>query len=92
MVDGSIQYDKREVHNYEGHVNQDEERLKQLESTIKEEGLFCVEWCLIMSMRTVNCKHFNLKMFIHHGWYAINGDMVQSHLYEDYYETLSCAM
>ena len=84
VVNGNIQYNKRGMHNYEGRVNQDEERLKQLESTIKE-GLFCVEWCLVMSMRTVNSERFIVKMFIHHGWCAINGDMVQGHLYEDYF-------
>ena len=39
---------------WEVRANQEEEALKQLESTIKEEGLFCVEWYLVMSMSTVN--------------------------------------
>ena len=45
-MDGEIQSSKSEVCSWEGYVNRAGEELKQLESTIKEEGLFCVEWCL----------------------------------------------
>ena len=57
-MDGSIQGSKSWVHDYERYANQDGEELKQLESTIKEEGLFCVEWCLVMSVSTINHKSF----------------------------------
>jgi hypothetical protein len=46
-VDENIQRHKSEVHRCEGRANRRGEELKQLESTIKEEGLFCVEWCLV---------------------------------------------
>ena len=42
-MDGQIQRYKSRVHGYEENANQYGEELKQLESTIKEEGLFCVE-------------------------------------------------
>ena len=48
-MDENLQNRKRLVHDYEERVNQAGEKFKQLESTIKEEGLFCVEWCVIMS-------------------------------------------
>ena len=53
-VDRTIQSCKSEVHYWEGAANRDGEELKQLESTIKEEGLFCVEWCLVLSVRTIS--------------------------------------
>ena len=56
-----IQSSKSQVHRCEGRVNRDGEELKQLESTIKEEGLFCVEWCLVVSVSTVNCEDFIVK-------------------------------
>ena len=48
-MDGSIQSYKALVHDWDRMANQAGEEVKQLESTIKEEGLFCVEWCVIMS-------------------------------------------
>ena len=42
------------MHHYEGKANQDGEVLKQLESTIKEEGLFYVEWCVVISVSTIS--------------------------------------
>ena len=51
-MDGWIQTYKSMVHDYEGEANRYGGELKQLESTIKEEGLFCVEWCVVMSMST----------------------------------------
>ena len=48
-MDGRLQSYKSDVHYWEKVTNQTGEKLKQLESTIKEEGLFCVEWCVIMS-------------------------------------------
>ena len=38
------------VHDNGEMANRAGEKLKQLESTIKEEGLFCVEWCVVMSV------------------------------------------
>ena len=49
-MDREIQRHKSEVHRWEGEANRSGEKLKQLESTIKEEGLSCVEWCLVVSM------------------------------------------
>ena len=48
-MDEKLQNNTRVVHDWEERDNQAGEKLKQLESTIKEEGLFCVEWCVIMS-------------------------------------------
>ena len=42
-VDGKLQENKNTMHTWKGVVN---ENLKLM---IKEEGLFCVEWCVIMS-------------------------------------------
>ena len=60
-MDGNIQNYKSDVHNWEEQANQAGEKFKQLESTIKEEGLFCIEWCLVISVNTVNCEHFVVK-------------------------------
>ena len=49
-----IESNKSTVHDCEENANRYGEGLKQLESTIKEEGLFCVEWCVVMSMSTVS--------------------------------------
>ena len=49
-MDEDPQSYKRMVHDYEELANRTGEKLKQLESTIKEEGLFCVEWCVVMSV------------------------------------------
>lgn len=49
-VDENFQGYKTEVHHYEGLANLKGEEPNQLESELKEEGLSCVEWCLIMSM------------------------------------------
>ena len=58
-MDGIIQSRKSDVHRYEGEANRYGEELEQLESTIKEEGLFCVEWYLVVSVNTVNyCEDF----------------------------------
>ena len=38
------------MHHWEERANQRGEELKQLDPTIKEEGLFCVEWCVVMSV------------------------------------------
>ena len=62
-VDWEAQYYKRLVDRWEEVANRYGEELKQLESTIKEEGLFCVEWCIIMSMSSVSCESM-----IQHGW------------------------
>ena len=51
-MDGGIQDKKTAVHDWEDNANRYGEELKQLESTIKEEGLFCVEWCVV-SMSTI---------------------------------------
>jgi hypothetical protein len=53
--------DKFSVQYWEGRANRAGEELKQLESTIKEEGLFCVEWCLVVSVSTINCEVFIVK-------------------------------
>ena len=53
-VDRGIQDNKRGVHAWEENTNRFGEELKQLESTIKEEGLFCVERCVVMSMSTLS--------------------------------------
>jgi hypothetical protein len=45
------------VHRWEEVANLAGEELKQLESTIKEEGLFCVEWCLVVSVHEY-CNNF----------------------------------
>ena len=47
-MDEEIQYYKGEVHDWEKRANRHGEELEQLESTIREEGLFCVEWCVVM--------------------------------------------
>ena len=52
-VDGSIQDNKSQVHGWEGDANRRFEKLKQLESTIKEEGLYCVEWYLVLSVMSI---------------------------------------
>ena len=52
-MDGDIQSRKIGVHRYEGCTNRYGEELKQLESTIKE-GLFCVEWCLVLSVSSTS--------------------------------------
>jgi hypothetical protein len=57
-VDENIQSCKSGMHRWEGVVNHAGEALKQLESAIKEEGLFCVEWCLVVSVSTINCEVF----------------------------------
>ena len=48
--DGEIQRSKSLVQYWEGEAHQAGEELKQLESTIKEEGLPCVEWCVVTSV------------------------------------------
>ena len=50
------------VHGWERNANRHGEELKQLESTIKEEGLFCVEWCLVVSVSTISCEIFFTKI------------------------------
>ena len=49
-MDGDLQSNKSSVHFWEVAAYRDGEKLKQLESTIKEEGLFCIEWCVVMSV------------------------------------------
>ena len=51
-MDRGIQFSKSNVHYWEKATNQNGDKLKQLESPIEEEGLFCVEWCVIMPMST----------------------------------------
>ena len=46
-----IQYSKRQEHAYEENANRYGEKLEQQESTIKEEGSFCIEWCILISVR-----------------------------------------
>ena len=53
-MDGEIQSNKSRVHDYEEEANLYGKELKQLESTIKEEGLFCVEWYVVKLMSTVS--------------------------------------
>ena len=55
---GKILSSKRWAHDHEGYANQDGEELKQLESKIKEEGLFCVEWCLVISVSIISYEVF----------------------------------
>ena len=62
---GKIQSDKCDVQYWERRANRYGEELKQLASTIKEEGLFCVEWC-VMSVSTVSCGTSSV---VYHGWY-----------------------
>ena len=62
-MDGQIQRYKSRVHGYEENANRYGEELKQLESTIKEEGLFCVEWCVVTCKSTVS-----FELMIQHGW------------------------
>ena len=38
------------VHHWEVEANQSGEELKQLELTLKDDGLFYVEWCAFMSV------------------------------------------
>ena len=45
-MDGDIQDSRSWVHDFEGQANRAGEKLKQLESIIKEEGLSCVE-CMV---------------------------------------------
>ena len=66
MVGGDILSCKSTVHDWEGDANQHGEELKQLESTIKEEGLFCAEWCLIMSVSTINCEGYIMVIQIYY--------------------------
>ena len=54
-MDGEIQRCKSAVHYWKEYANRD---LKQLESLIKEEGLFCVEWCLVLSVSTISYEIF----------------------------------
>ena len=55
-MDRAIQTNKIWVHYCGERANREGEELKQLESTIKEEGLFSVEWCVVMSMCNVNLE------------------------------------
>ena len=52
-MDGEIQSNTSGVHYWEGEANRNGEELKQLDPTIKEEGLFCIEWCLVVSVSTI---------------------------------------
>jgi hypothetical protein len=49
---------KSSVHRWEGVAKRYEEELKQLDPTIKEEGLFCVKWCLVVSVSTINFHYY----------------------------------
>ena len=49
-MDGNIQHNNSMVYVWEGKANLAGEELKQLESRIKEEGLSCVKWCLVVSV------------------------------------------
>ena len=60
-MDGEIRNYKWWVDHWEKRANRHGEELKQLESTTKEEGLFCVEWCLVVSMSAVNQEFFIVK-------------------------------
>ena len=57
-MNGDIQSSKSSVHRYEGFANEHGEEIKQLESTIKEEGLFCVKWCLVISVSTISYETY----------------------------------
>ena len=57
-MDEEIESRKSGVHYWEGEANQVGEELKQLDSTMKEEGLFCVEWCLVVSVSTISYDFF----------------------------------
>ena len=61
MVDGEIPENKSWVHRWEGKANRHGEELKQLEPTIKEEGLFFIEWCLVVSVSTVYYEDYFVK-------------------------------
>ena len=66
-MDENLQTNKSMVHHWEGRTNGAGEELKQLESTVKEEGLFCVEWCVVMSMSMCIMKvvcRFHIMVFV----------------------------
>ena len=46
-VESKLQQRKSWVHDSERKANEAEEELNQLESKKKDEGLFCVEWCVV---------------------------------------------
>ena len=62
-MDKNIQISKHLMHRWEGYANRYGEELKQLESTIKDEGLFCVELCLVVSVGTINYEGFIVKFY-----------------------------
>ena len=70
-MDGRIQRHKSKVHDWEENANQAGEKLKQLESAIKEEGLFCVEWCLVMSVSTINHEGFLIIIIVIQSYYRL---------------------
>ena len=49
-----IQDYERWVHYWEEKANRHGEELKQLDPTIKEEGLFCVEWYIVHVNEVLN--------------------------------------
>ena len=58
-MDKELQDNKSWVHYWEEQSHQAGEELKQLDPTIKEEGLFCVEWCVVMSLSIVSLCRFS---------------------------------
>ena len=62
-----IQSRKSAVHRWEGRANRHGEELKQLDLTIKEEGLFCVEWCLVLSVSIID-EGFIVKIILHNNF------------------------
>ena len=64
-MDRKIQTYKWWVHHWEKQANRVRGEVKQLESTIKEEGLFCVECCVVMSVSM--CITVEVLSVPHHG-------------------------
>ena len=65
-VEDDIQYYKSWVHDWERKANEGEEKLNQLESKKKkDEGLFCVEWCVVM-MSVSMCSTLLMLSVVHH--------------------------
>ena len=54
-VDGKIQHSKNQVYYFEGTADEYGEELKHLESTMKEEGLFCVGCLMSISAVSYYC-------------------------------------
>ena len=65
-VESALQRRKSRVHDWERKANEAEEKLNQLESKKKkDEGLFCVEWCVVM-MSVSMCSTLLMLSVAHH--------------------------